>query len=416
MKQKNTRPYLLLTEKKAVENMKNNIKKELAAELKKDRPTTGNETRLLIDMLEHDYQFRFNTLIGCTEMKAACGNWHTVDERDLNSLTMEARLKGINVWANETRRYLVSNAISDYNPIDDYLQRVKEKWDGQDHISLLADTVKTKLPQWHAWFRRWLLAVVAQWRGLNPSFGNAVAPVIVGAQGFHKSTFCRQLLPPELQWGYTDGLIIAEKRQMLLAMHQLLLINIDEFNQISRQQQQGFLKNMMQMAVVKAKRPYGKHLEELPRHASFIATSNMSDLLTDPSGSRRFFVVELSAPINTTTPPCHEQLYAQIMNALDSGERYWFDDNESKAIIEHNRKYQQVSPAEQCFIEYYEPTNNEQNGEWLTATTILDNLRRQTRNIIPPDCLLSFGRSLSQMPHLRRKRSNKGTVYLVKRR
>lgn len=416
MKQKNTRPYLLLTEKKAVDTMKNSIKKELATELKRERPTTGSETRQLIDMLERDYQFRFNTLTGCTEMKANSGNWHAVDERDLNSLTMEARLKGINVWANETRRYLVSNAISDYNPIEDYLQRVKGKWDGQDHIRLLADTVKTKLPQWHVWFRRWLLAVVAQWRGMNPSYGNAVAPLIVGAQGFHKSTFCRQLLPPELQWGYADSLNIAEKRQMLLAMHQLLLINIDEFNQISRQQQQGFLKNMMQMAVVKAKRPYGKQLEELPRHASFIATSNMSDLLTDPSGSRRFFVVELSAPIDTTTPPCHDQLYAQIMNALDSGERYWFDDNESKAIIEHNRNYQQLSPAEQCFMEHYEAVATERNGQWLTASTIFEHLRRQSHSIVPAEGLAAFGRSLSQMPQLRRKRSKYGTLYLVKNR
>ena len=79
-------------------------------------------------------------------------------------------------------------------------------------------------------------------------------------------------------------------------MSQQLLINLDEFNQISPRVQQGFLKNVIQLPSIKAKRPYGTHLEELPRKASFIATSNMTDILSDPSGNRRFIGIELTAP------------------------------------------------------------------------------------------------------------------------
>lgn len=49
-------------------------------------------------------------------------------------------------------------------------------------------------------------------------------------------------------------MILSEKRQVLQAMSQFLLINLDEFNQISPQVQQGFLKNLLQLPTVKSSR------------------------------------------------------------------------------------------------------------------------------------------------------------------
>lgn len=115
-------------------------------------------------------------------------------------------------------------------------------------------------------------------------------------------------------------MILSEKRQVLQAMSQFLLINLDEFNQISPQVQQGFLKNLLQLPTVKIKPPYGSHVQEFPRLASFIATSNMTDILSDPSGNRRFLGVELTGPIDVSGRLNYEQLYAQAMQALERGE------------------------------------------------------------------------------------------------
>lgn len=68
--------------------------------------------------------------------------------------------------------------------------------------------------------------------------------------------------------GYNDNLVLSEKRQVLQAMCQSLVINLDEFNQISPQVQQGFLKNIIQLPSVKIKPPYGSHVQEFPRMAS----------------------------------------------------------------------------------------------------------------------------------------------------
>ena len=64
-------------------------------------------------------------------------------------------------------------------------------------------------------------------------------------------------------------------------------------------------------------------MRELRRYASFIGTSNQKDLLTDPTGSRRFICIEVTDPIDTNVTIDYRQLYAQAMHLLYKNERYW---------------------------------------------------------------------------------------------
>ena len=88
------------------------------------------------------------------------------------------------------------------------------------------------------------------------------------------------------------------------------------------------------------------------RYASFIATSNHKDLLTDPSGSRRFICIEVKV-IDTSRPIDYDQLYAQAMHELAHGERYWFNDADEYVMTEANREFQQYSPEEQFLFRYF---------------------------------------------------------------
>ena len=48
--------------------------------------------------------------------------------------------------------------------------------------------------------------MVAHWRGYDKQHANSTSPLLVGAQGTRKSTFCRDLIPPELRGYYTDSI------------------------------------------------------------------------------------------------------------------------------------------------------------------------------------------------------------------
>ena len=140
-----------------------------------------------------------------------------------------------------------------------------------------------------------------------------------------------------------------------------MLINIDEFDQVSINQQ-GFLKHLLQKPVANLRKPYGSSIQEMRRYASFIGTSNQKDLLTDPSGSRRFICIEVTAPIDTNVTINYRQLYAQAMEAIVKGERYWFDDADEAILRETNREFEQMSPVEQLFHCYFRSPEEGEEG------------------------------------------------------
>lgn len=387
---------------------------------KSDPMKIRSSQQQIIDYLESRYVFRFNTVMGYTEFRPN-NTWvrpyQPVDERVLNQMAIECRLAGLDAWDKDVSRYVRSAYVPLYNPVDEYLGQCRGKWDGKDRIRELARRVPTKNPHWENWFYTWFLGMVRQWRStIYDRYGNQVAPLLISRQGWNKSTFIQSLLPPELQWGYTNQLDVSEKRQTLQAMSQFLLINLDEFNQISPALQQGFLKNVITLPSVKVKRPYGKHVEPFPRLASFIGATNQTDVLTDPSGGRRFLGIELTGPIDVSCRPNHEQLFAQALDALDHHEPHFFNEEQTQEIIESNRRYQQRTPAEQYFNDCFEVARDEHEGQFLTSSAIFAHIKKVAGADLRLSSLNHFGRILSNMPEIVRKRTKNGTEYLVKPR
>lgn len=389
---------------------------------KKEKGMKGSKENIekMMKYLNEKYDLRYNMVMKYTEYVPKDKEWigfQAVEPRVQKSLTLEVQLAGINVSIKDVRNFLESNFIKNYNPVEEFLFTCYDNWDGKDHIRALARTVPTNNPHWEDWFYTWFLAMVEQWHNrTGRQYGNSVAPLLISKQGYNKSTFCRRLIPPQLQWGYTDNLILSEKRQVLQAMSQCLLINLDEFNQISPKVQQGFLKNLIQLPNVKYKPPYGSHVQEFPRTASFIATSNMDDILTDPSGNRRFIGIELTGPIDVSVRPNYQQLFAQAEKAIWNGEKTYFDAEQTALIMENNRRYQQIDPVMQCFSESFTPTEDENEGTFMTAAAIFSELKAKYGASLEAKSLLSFGRCLKNIDGLKRKRTMKGTEYLIIKR
>jgi len=358
---------------------------------------------------------RFNTALGCTEARKAGSNepFVPVDERMRNTIAIKARLDGIDAWDKDIRRYTESDFVKAFNPVDIFLKGLRGRWDGKNHIEALADCVPNDNTRWEEWFHTWFLAMVAQWMGLDASHGNSVAPLLISRQGYRKSTFCKQLLPEALQWGYNDNLIISEKQNTLRAMTQSLLINIDEFNTLSAKTQDGFLKNVMQLANIKIRHPYRQQQVTLPRIASFIATANVADVFSDPSGCRRFIAVTLTGPIRLPEHIDYEQLYAQAVAELDNGRRYWFDEADTQDIMENNVQYQQRTPAEALFLDSFSIPKDLTKGAYMTAASIFSLLRQRYGSQLNLTSLSHFGRVLANIPNLHSKHSSHGTEYLV---
>lgn len=340
------------------------VRKETSEEPK------GNSTLQVQRFLEKHFDFRYNNLTGVTEFRPRGAKEQTflpVDERQLNGMIVDARLKGIYCWNSAISTLVLSNKVEAYHPFRSYMDELPA-WDGFDRVTPLLQRVSDD-ELWLGGARCWLRAMVSHWMGEEHSHANSLMPILISRnQGLGKSTFCRMLMPDSLRTYYLDNLNLSPGASPEKRLINKGLINLDEFDKIGEKRQPD-LKNLLQMLSVPVYR--GKRLGYVtePRLASFIATTNNPHILTDRSGSRRFLCVEVKQFISSE-PLQHKQLYAQLKHELEEGYPTYLNKNEEAAWQRHNRKFYQESLLEDVFHSCFRLPENVAEGEWLTAAHI----------------------------------------------
>ncbi len=367
------------------------------------------------------YRFRFNVL---TEETEVAGVEHgipddhlryaKVDERWMNSLSMEAIEAGIDCWDRDIQRFVRSRRISEYHPFTAYFERLPE-WDGTDRVSALARRVSDD-PVWVNGFHRWMLGLSAQWMQFRPDTNraNSVAPLLVSnRQGLGKSTFCRLLMPDALKSYYTESYDLSSPASAEARLAAYGLINLDEFDKLGVSKMP-LLKNLMQASALNIRKAYKRSASALPRIASFIGTSNREDLLVDRTGSRRFLCVSLEHAIDCTTSVEHEQLYAQLKAELLSGERSWFNKEEEQTIQRHNALFYKHVPEEEVFrlcFRFATEEDHPQKVLTLSATQLFERMKSAHPSAMRGMTAYSLSRILPQLGE--RVHTAKGNVYRV---
>ena len=386
-----------------------------------EMPMVGEEQEAIVssctDMetfLSMHYEFRFNVLTGMTEYRVkqeGCADFRVLDERERNTIFMKLKCEKLKCTFSGLLRYIHSSLIEEYHPFKSFLDNLPQ-WDGRDHVSDLAARVSDN-PLWIKGFHRWMLAVVAQWQGLDTVHANSVAPILISTeQGMMKSTFCKSLMPECLQAYYTDRIDMTSEGCLENKLALMGLINMDEFDLIPTNRM-AQLKNLMQTPSITIRQAYKKNFRQLPRIASFIGTSNRKDLLTDPTGSRRFLCVEVKRKIDCTNLNIN-QVYAQLKTELANGERYWFTSEEEQEIKENNSSYRQVRPEEELLLSHYRIPMEGEAYEMLSLVEMLNELRSEYAPLLRHYDYKLFGCFL-QAAGMERVHTRQGNRYKVVR-
>ena len=408
-------------------------RKEAGLESSKEEVKKAKSSSLMQEVtafLTSRYRFRFNVLTEETEVTNIANNipdahlrYAKVDERWMNTLSMEAIETGIDCWDRDIQRFVRSRRISEYHPFTAYFEQLPE-WDGTDRVSALARRVSDN-PVWVNGFHRWMLGLSAQWMQFHPDTNNAnransinransVAPLLVSSrQGLGKSTFCRLLMPDALKAYYTESYDLSSPASAEAKLAACGLINLDEFDKLSASKMP-LLKNLMQASALNIRKAYKRSASALPRIASFIGTSNREDLLVDRTGSRRFLCVSLEHAIDCVTPVEHEQLYAQLKAELLSGERSWFNKEEEQAIQQHNALFYKHIPEEEVFrlcFRFATQEDHPQEVLTLSATQLFERMKSAHPSVMRGMTAYSLSRILPQLGE--RVHTAKGNVYRV---
>ena len=360
---------------------------------------------------EERYDLRHNLLTGQAEFRPKgqdAATFLPLTARDLNSLCLAAHEAGIPCWDRDVSRFVASDRLPDYHPFRDYFDRLPP-WDGKDRLDALARRVSDSA-LWVSGFRRWMLAVAAQWMGMGNGHANSMAPVLVsGRQGLGKSTFCRNLLPPELSY-YTDSVDVANTARMEQLLVGMEIINLDEFDRIPVRRHPA-LKNVMQLTDLHVRKAYRRDTLRLPRIASFIATSNSHELLSDPSSSRRFLCVEVERPIDNTNIE-HAQIYAQLKDMFLGGERYGFTAEKEAEIQRANVAFYRIFPAEEAFARHFRAARPDEEALSVSLPELIALLRKRQPGTLTGIGMQEFSRALVAAG-VERRHTEKGNRYRI---
>ena len=315
----------------------------------KQRKTSSKNGKIEIYLSSY-YEFRYNTILGRTEYRGKNdAHFSKVGRYEINTLRRELDSDGDIATSSDNLYSIIESSFSPrINPVQEYLKGLPlidigdgcsngGSYSGSSVLTffspkaipdLASCVVVRNSNKWLPYLTKWLVAVVANAID-DRECRNHTCLVLTGEQGKFKTTFLDLLCPPKLHGYSYTGKIYPQEKDTLTYIGQNLIVNIDDQLKALNKRDENELKNLITCPMVKYRMPYDKYVEEHPHLASFVASVNGNDFLTDPTGSRRFLPFEvLSIDIEKAKRISMDNVYAEAKALLKSGFRYWFDDDE----------------------------------------------------------------------------------------
>lgn len=331
--------------------------------------------------LRERYAFRFNTIKNRSEYREIeKSEFQPVTKFCLNSIRRELdSCMGISTSAENIRTILESDFSQRVNPVHEYFRNLP-RVGSQNTIAHLASTVTVQNPQhWMEYLTKWLVGVVAN---ALSHFGcqNHVCLVLTGEQGKFKTTWLDNLCPEPLKSYLFTGKIDPQNKDVLTLIAECLFINIDDQLKALNKRDENELKNLITTPAVKYRRPYDVYIEEYSHLASFMASVNGNDFLTDPTGSRRFLPFEvMSIDIDGAKAINMDEVYSEVVVLLESGFRYWFNDSEIEELHRQSSAFHvQTIEYEMLLQGFEQPLEHSVADCFMTTVQVMSYLKTYT--------------------------------------
>ena len=329
-------------------------------------------------------------------------NWRNLTDKDINTMVCNCVADAqVNINVSEMWTALKSDMVPAVHPIRAWLEGLKPYTPDQpDWIDWLASQVRVADASnsledatlqdaaeplqfrgkenkadalWRTCFKKWFVAMVASW--MKDEVVNHTVLVLVGRQGIFKTTWLERLIPPELR-EYSSKLPLSGQisKDDRLRLCENGLLNIDELDAICGREM-NIVKSLLTSTDVNERAAYGRLKERRVRLASFCASTNNREFLTDITGNRRWLPFEVESiqnPFHTIIP--YEQIYAQAKYLIEQGwYMYWFDLEEIEELEKHNEEFRAMENEEQLLPILFD-VPAEGKGEFMTTAEISDKL------------------------------------------
>ena len=176
-----------------------------------------------------------------------------------------------------------------YNPIIDIVEGIN--WDGETRCQhFLAKWAKCEDNEYTREVSRLIFAGGIH-RLYAPGTKFDDVPILIGTrQGEGKTSLCRFLA---INDSYYGEVTTVEGQPAIEQLQGKWICEIQEMFAMTKHKEQEAVKAYITRAVDSYRKPWDKNVSEFPRRCIFIGTSNNSQLLTDKTGNRRYYPVEI---------------------------------------------------------------------------------------------------------------------------
>lgn len=345
------------------------------------------------------YQMRYNVVKGCLE-KVFKGIWERMTDRSINSLSRELRdvtyiagydkktgepiIKTLEINPNALLKNLESDYLKESDPIKDYLLQLDVSSAGEmrkftDCFKVASWYGPKELEYIHTYWKKWLVGSVAN--ALNDdNCYNHLCIVLVGEQGLKKGFLIEELLPSHMkEYIKTDGNFDPRNKDSVVAIAQYFILHLDDMLKRVNLRDYNEIKNAITRPDIKVRKSYGKLEEVMPHRASFIATVNDKEFITDLTGARRFMPFELdSIDWEAFKNVDMDKVWSEALNLYQDKYEYWVTRDEENSLSSYKQQFMVEFTEEGLLTEYFMPWNEHEHGlaerEMMTTTMILEKL------------------------------------------
>lgn len=225
----------------------------------------------------------------------------------------------------------------EYHPVRDYLRSLE--WDGVERL----DSVPVwcfhspDLPIYGVMFRRWAISCVA--RVMNPGCKVDTTLILVGKQGTKKSSVLAAMAGE--QWFADSSIQVTSKD----AYQQLLGVWVYELGELDslKRAESSAVKQFLAARRDHYRPSYGRNVVDVPRQVVFVGSTNETEFLIDPTGSRRYFPIPCYGTVDLeAVRTCRDQLWAEALVRYTAHEVWWLEGEENDRLREVSEVYQQT--------------------------------------------------------------------------
>ena len=236
---------------------------------------------------------RYNEMTGCAEVhnaskgKVTITRWTDADEaRSMMYIESKYGLYSKDKHAAALRILFEERS---YNPLRDIIEA--QKWDGVERCRFfLREWAKVEDSAYTQEVSR-LIFAGGIWRLYQPGCKYDDVPILIGTrQGEGKSSLIRFLAINDQYYGEVN---LMEGAAAIEQLRGKWICEISELLALTKTKEQEAAKAYITRAVDSYRKPWDKNVTDLPRRCVFIGTSNNSNPLSDKSGNRRYYPVEV---------------------------------------------------------------------------------------------------------------------------